>query len=302
MKSAKQIHKVSVVLPIYNAQETLEKCLNSLVIQTYVNIEIIAINDGSQDESLSILERFKETDRRIRIVSRSNKGLVYTLNEAISLARGYFIVRMDADDIAFPERISKQVDFMVSNPDILASGTAAQCFGDEERLISKSVSHVDLLFSSLDKTPIIHPSAIIRRSVFSDYGVIYDDKYPHAEDVKLWSDISKVGLIGNIEEVLLMYRVSDHQVSRVYQEKQKESAIKARLLHFEFICDEYEVKKLGSKFLSLDKKMKYRLIRFSIKNKAFSDSVSMRLITCSGLGFFLSIKLFFRFLKSKTNS
>src|SRR4051794_2703213 len=95
---------VSIVMPVYNAARYLPEALKSMLDQTFRDFELIAINDGSKDESLDILEQFAEYDSRIHIVSRPNVGITRTLNEGLSIARAPLIARMDADDISRNER------------------------------------------------------------------------------------------------------------------------------------------------------------------------------------------------------
>ena len=98
---------VSVVLPVYNAEEYISEALKSILNQTYDNLEVVVVNDGSTDHSLHVIRSL--ADKRVKIISRENRGLVASLNEGIDAASGDYIARMDADDISHPERISKQI-------------------------------------------------------------------------------------------------------------------------------------------------------------------------------------------------
>ena len=98
---------VSVVLPIYNAGPYLAAALGSILRQDYERLEVIAIDDGSTDNSLEILERYRRADNRVSVISRENRGLVATLNEGLRLAQGELVARMDADDVAYPWRLSR---------------------------------------------------------------------------------------------------------------------------------------------------------------------------------------------------
>ena len=100
---------VSVLLPVYNAGPYLAAALGSILRQDYDRLEVIAIDDGSTDNSLEILERYRRADNRVSVISRENRGLVATLNEGLRLAQGELVARMDADDVAYPWRLSRQV-------------------------------------------------------------------------------------------------------------------------------------------------------------------------------------------------
>ena len=106
---------ISIILPVYNAEKYLYKALDSIVNQTYKNLEVICVNDGSTDKSEEIILNFKNKDSRIvYIKNEKNIGLIKTLNKAIDIANGKYIARMDADDISLPERLEKQYNFLKS--------------------------------------------------------------------------------------------------------------------------------------------------------------------------------------------
>ena len=114
--------KVTVLMPVYNAEKYLIEAIRSILTQSFMDYELLIINDGSTDDSLKIIKSF--SDKRIRLVQNErNIGQANSLNKGIKLARGEYIVRMDADDISLSERIKKQVKFMDANPEIGISGT-----------------------------------------------------------------------------------------------------------------------------------------------------------------------------------
>ena len=107
---------VSILMPVYNSEKYLREAIKSILNQTFTNFELIIINDGSTDNSLKIIKSFK--DNRIKIIkNKGNLGLIKTLNKGIDLAQGKYIARMDADDIAMPKRLEKQIAFFNENPD-----------------------------------------------------------------------------------------------------------------------------------------------------------------------------------------
>lgn len=135
---------VSIILPVHNSAGFLHDCLQSLIKQTYRNIEIIAIDNDSKDHSFKILNQFKKQDKRIRIYKNIKKyGISVSLNRAIKRAKGQFITFMNSKDLCLSHRIKKQVDFLMSNPKITASG--AQCFYIDEnnKKVDKSDFPVD---------------------------------------------------------------------------------------------------------------------------------------------------------------
>ena len=107
---------ISVVLPVFNGGAYLERAVRSVLIQDHADFELIAIDDGSRDESLAVLRGLERRDPRMRVIARDNRGLVYTLNEGLALAQAPFVARMDADDISYPTRFSRQVAAFRRNP------------------------------------------------------------------------------------------------------------------------------------------------------------------------------------------
>src|SRR5678816_2359139 len=114
---------VSVIIPVYNGARFLATAIQSLLAQTLTDFEIIAVNDGSTDDSKRILDRAAAGDPRIRVLSRPNTGIVGALNDGIAMACGELVCRMDADDISLPQRLEKQVAYLAGHPECVAVGT-----------------------------------------------------------------------------------------------------------------------------------------------------------------------------------
>jgi glycosyltransferase involved in cell wall biosynthesis len=121
---------ISVLMPVYNTERYVAEAVESILAQTFRNFEFLIIDDGSTDRSLSILKRYAERDPRIYLVSRPNTGYVIALNEMLAMARGEFIARIDADDIALPERFEVQVAYLREHPEVVCLGSKVQ-FIDE---------------------------------------------------------------------------------------------------------------------------------------------------------------------------
>src|SRR5215831_13102998 len=120
---------VSVVLPVYNGEKYLAEALDSILQQTFNDYELIVIDDGSTDRSSAIIESYVKKDRRVIVHRQDNCGLIMSLNQGSSLARGKYIARMDADDVSLPQRLEKQLDYLEQRPDIGLLGTWIQDIG-----------------------------------------------------------------------------------------------------------------------------------------------------------------------------
>lgn len=225
MKNANK-PKVSILLPVYNAEKYLSDCLKSLLNQTFHDFEIIAINDASTDASLSILYKYSEIDSRIKIHSnKSNLKLAATLNRGIQLSSSPLIARMDADDIALPNRLEYQYNFMLSNPKVAICGTNIKVLGTNQiwkMPISNSSIRASLVFNS----PILHPTVIYRKHIICKYSG-YNENIIYAQDYELWHRLSKDSKIvfANIDIPLIYYRLTDSDKPSSYKEIQKKPQI-----------------------------------------------------------------------------
>lgn len=184
---------VSILLPVFNGEPFLDDALKSLLLQSHTDFEIVAIDDGSTDGSLTIMRAAQLQDRRIRIVSRENRGLVATLNEGLELARGRFVARMDADDIAYPERLTTQLARFAANSGAAMCGTGFDTlFGGR-----MSPGGLDPIYQDGDIavlarffTIFIHSTVMYDRAVLTPDELRYDPRYPHAEDFDLFRRIA----------------------------------------------------------------------------------------------------------------
>lgn len=213
---SKQVPRVSVVLPVYNAERFVAEAIESILGQSFSDFELILIDDGSTDSSLNIMQNYQSKDSRIQIISRENRGLIATLNEGVTIAKGEFIARMDADDISMPERFENQVAFFDANPAVSCCGAAVETFHDKSKVVQVTyfpLCHDELYPELLFTVPVGHPVVMFRRSYVERFGLTYDPEYVHCEDYELWSRWAECGKLANLPDVLLRYRMHDNQVS-----------------------------------------------------------------------------------------
>jgi len=213
---------VSIIFPLYNAEQFMRHALDSIVNQSYINLEILCFNDGSSDLTQSILEEYAKNDKRIVIINNGkNLGLIDTLNKASELVRGEFFARMDADDYSVPNRISKLVDHLNSNPEIQLVSSGYNYFKKE----GKSIQYVPpvalrsdaLKILSLFATPVTHAALCGRSSLLKGDLYKYDSNFAHAEDFELFSRLAWNGIkISNINEPLYWVRLHNDSVSKKY--------------------------------------------------------------------------------------
>ena len=185
---------VSVVLPVHNAQPYLAVAIKSILLQDYRNFELIAIDDGSRDQSLAQLVALQRQDARIRLVSRENRGIVATLNEGIRLARGALIARMDADDIAYPGRVAAQVAAFARNPGLAICASEYDLILSATRGLRFSQDHIaegEFAARSVFHSVLGHPTVMLNRAVIGADQLHYDPAYEFAEDFELFSRVGR---------------------------------------------------------------------------------------------------------------
>jgi glycosyltransferase involved in cell wall biosynthesis len=201
---------VSILLPVFNAERYLRDALGSMQAQSFDDWEMICIDDGSRDGSPQILDALAEREPRARIIHQPNQGLVRTLNTGIGLARGSLICRMDADDIALPDRLTRQVAFLRDHPEHIAVGGAIlKIDADSDPLGVERLptEHADIEHALLHRqTGLFHPTTLIRTSALSAVGG-YREEYEWVEDHDLWLRLAQRGRLGNLNELVLCYRL-----------------------------------------------------------------------------------------------
>ena len=222
--------RVSVIMPAYNSEKYIAEAIESVLKQTYSDFEFIIIDDGSIDSTADIIQKY--ADNRIRFLkNETNAGIVYTLNKGIAAAHGEYIIRMDSDDISLPERFQKQVSYMDLHPELAVCGANMVFFGDVQGKTDMPVGTAWCKANSFFMTPMPHPVVIIRKSVLEKYKLKYDPDYERIEDFDLWTRICEFGLIDNMSDVLLKYRVhkkqltqnhTSEEIDRWYKLKQRE--------------------------------------------------------------------------------
>jgi glycosyltransferase involved in cell wall biosynthesis len=223
---------VSVLMPVYNAEKHLADAIESILNQSFTDFDFLIINDGSTDSSEEII--FSYLDSRIRYIkNETNLKLIKTLNKGIQLCTGKYIVRMDADDISQPERIQKQVAFMESNPEFGVCGSWFEAFGDvNNKIIQYKETHDEIITKMLYQCHFCHPSIIIRKEVFEDNVMYFDENYPHAEDYDFYLKVSKKWKLYNIQEALVKYRIHEQSVSVKYKSFQVENSLNIKKRFF----------------------------------------------------------------------
>jgi glycosyltransferase involved in cell wall biosynthesis len=231
-------HKVSVILPVYNGEPFILKAVNSILYQTFTDLECIIIDDCSTDNTVVLINELK--DSRIKLIIKpQNTGYVESLNMGIQLATGKYIARMDADDISLPERLAQQVDFLDKHPETTVVATKIKLIDKDDKLIgdwkNDKLTHTaeDIVAYLPKGNCICHPSIMVRKEILDQYP--YDTNQYGSEDWDLWLRLTADGYrIEKLPEVLLYYRTTGTSVSAVLDTSlgvlQKANAVRKKYL------------------------------------------------------------------------
>lgn len=222
--------KISVLLPMYNASEYVLEAVNSILNQSLSCFELIIIDDNSDDNCVSIIEKIKD-DRIILVKKVKNSGYTNSLNYGLKIAKGKYIARMDADDISHPERFKKQLQYLENNQDTILCGSWFELL-DQDIIIKHPETNEAIGVCLLKHNAIGHPTVMFRKDVFINNNLFYDREMEPAEDYNLWVRAYRYGKLYNIPEVLLKYRVHNNQISVTQKNKQELNAQLAQQFHF----------------------------------------------------------------------
>lgn len=208
---------ISIVMAVRNGEPYLSSAIESILSQTLRDFEFIIIDDGSTDGSLAIANSF--ADPRINLITQTNHGLSYSLNQGIIASQCAYIARMDADDISLPERLERQLSFLQRNPEYCMVGTNACITSVEgEKLYMTKLPTLDQdirLWLTEFHSPFYHGSIMFKRDAILKCNLYDEHVVQHIEDILLWQRMARVGLLANLAETLYLYRITPEAVSSV---------------------------------------------------------------------------------------
>lgn len=219
---------VTVLMPVFNAERYLDAAIRGILAQTFADFEFVIVNDGSTDSSPAILRKWEASDRRIRLVSRPNTGIVQALNDGLALARGMYLARMDADDLALPNRLERQVEYLTNHPDCVLVGCAItaidpsgrelmECGPDSPGPLGMPACPVSRLLNA--GAFLLHPAIMAVTTEVRAIGG-YRKEYEWIEDSDLYLRLARRGRLHCLPEVLLKYRLHLASVSRTRTRQQ----------------------------------------------------------------------------------
>lgn len=217
---------VSIIMPMYNSVKYVKQAIESLLNQTYTDIEIIAINDGSKDGCADVVRSI--SDDRVRFIDRENRGFVSTLNECIELSKGKYIARLDDDDWCYPTRIEKEVAYLNAHPETVLVGALSEDQNSdsivkepETPVITPAQIRYSLIFGNYAFT---HSSFMMRKEILDNYDIRYE-MFKQVPDYHMITQLSAYGDISRIREYLVVYRIHPSQSTQVRSARMKQDEI-----------------------------------------------------------------------------
>lgn len=234
MSELKKQPLVSVIMPVYNAVNFVETAIASIQAQTYPNWELIVVDDLSTDGTWEIVQEWASNDQRITAYRNGrHRGVAGAANLALTMAKGDLVARMDADDISFPDRLSKQVTFLNENPETVAVG--GQCLLIDKEGKNTGSKKFPLDFKSVKRMmfysiPVQQPSLMINLKRLPRNFVWYEESFHTAEEVELLFKFFKYGQVVNINDYVLQYRIHGNNISLRDPKKTFFLTLKTRLI------------------------------------------------------------------------
>ncbi len=206
--------KITVLMPAYNAGKYIREAITSVLEQTHREFELMVVNDGSTDDTVSVVLSFD--DPRISIVNKEHEGIAEALNTGLQLADSYYIARFDADDVCMPDRLEKQFNFLEDHPDYVLVGSDAKYIIENGDFLFnfKCIAHSndEIQNNMYVYCPFIHSSVMYKKDDVIRAGG-YNSNAHHFEDYLLWTSLSKMGKMQNLRESLLKVRFNPASVT-----------------------------------------------------------------------------------------
>lgn len=218
---------VSVLMSVHNEpSEFIDLAVRSISGQTYENIELVIIDDHSDDVTFQHIMKLSERYKNIKVYrNKKNLGLTASLNIGLKLCAGEFIARMDADDFSCPSRIAKQVEYLNEHQDIDILGTGVVSFGEKTMFMSpvNGYNPYEVQSNLFFASSLCHPSVMIRKAFLDRTGLTYDESVKKGQDYDLWERASILGKLAVLKDVLLFYRLHPKQITSTNRKEQDDT-------------------------------------------------------------------------------
>jgi glycosyltransferase involved in cell wall biosynthesis len=219
---------VTVLVAVHNGEAYVRTALASVLGQTFSDLELVVVDDASSDRTPAILAAIG--DPRMRVIhSEAQLGLAASLNRGLDEARGRYVARLDADDVAMPRRIERQLARLRATPDVAVVGSAVLELVDASRVgavHAMPTPSQEVRWAALFSSPFFHPAVVVDRDVLDRHELRYDTSFEESEDYDLWSRLLEFADGDNVPDPLVLYRVHPEQASQRRRELQRECQLR----------------------------------------------------------------------------
>lgn len=228
---------ISVIMAVYNGEDYLDQAIKSVLEQSYRHFEFIIIEDASTDSSAKTIKQYADGDERIQIIQNDkNLGLAASLNKGMSIAKGDYIARMDADDVALPQRLQVQCDFLKNHKDYVLCGSNAIIIDAENNTIRETKlanSDEEIRAMCLFLNPFVHPSVMMRTAPLEKMVLRYDESFDTTQDWAFWVELMDCGKMFNIEKSLIEQRHHENSTSYQKRDRQIQNSVRIQKRYLE---------------------------------------------------------------------
>ncbi|MDB5030239.1 glycosyltransferase [Mucilaginibacter sp.] len=205
---------ITVLMPAYNTEKYIGEAIESVLQQTYTDFELVIVNDGSTDGTRAIINSYK--DERIILIDQPNMGVAAALNTGLKYSKAPYIARFDADDVCHPQRLEKQIKFLLENPEYILVGSDADYILENNDFLFHfhciAHSHKEIMEKLYFYCPFMHPTVMYKKANVANAGGYPTDAH-NFEDYLLWTAIAKQGKFCNLAEPLIKYRLNPASVT-----------------------------------------------------------------------------------------
>ena len=221
----KYMRTISVIVPAYKVEPYINRCVDSILAQTYRDFELILVDDGSPDNCGKICDEYAKQDSRVHVIHQENKGLSAARNAGIRLAKGEYIARLDDDDVCYPTRLEKQIEYLDKNRDVVLVGTHIDLLKNG-KYIAKEKAPIneknEIKFSlPFGNYLIAHSSFMMRKEVLIKNNIVYE-KFVQTPDYNMLCNMSRVGDLYCLDEPLCAWRIHEAQSTQIRTRKMKQ--------------------------------------------------------------------------------
>ena len=227
---------ISILMPCYNASQTIDEAVESVITQTYTHFELLAIDDGSTDDTPARLGIWAGRDERLSVLTQGNTGIIGALNKGLGQCQGEFIARMDADDRCHPDRFEAQIEYLAQNPDIDLVSCLVEGFPEESvregfrvylEWLNRLTTSEKIASEIFIESPLVHPTILARRQSIERVGGYQDNGW--AEDYDLWLRMHLKGSrFGKVERTLFFWREHSRRLTRTDSRYSVENFLRAK--------------------------------------------------------------------------